>query len=398
MRSSEYYLTPTVGQTAVHFGPFLKMLRHRHGVRQVHILAHLPGWTQANYSRVETNEIAPAFDQLAPLYRALRLAGVELTPRDRQQFLTLARLRIEVKKTCRELKTDQEWDALRLELSRTNQDPHDRQSPATPLGYHASTPRLLETRHLLGREDWLSSVITSLHGSLPKKLVVLQGPIGIGKSSELHRLAVHFLSAEPPRPQVLFCELAAVERGNDPESALDLFLGTLLAELGPVDDSIQVAAREERINAALGCLEKGARPLLLLLDNAEHLLDERGSFASCWGQFLAKFLRCQHRTTLVLATKDWPGWFEGERLFLAERTIPPLSAEEGATLLQLLGLASVPLEHLRQVTEETGGIPLCLEWVASLVQEPMWLDRWDDSDDPDERASSGDDALTRRLL
>ena len=115
---------------AVHFGAFLKIVRHRHGVRQLQVLAHLPGWTQTTYSRVETGEIAPAFDQLALIYAALRLAGVQLNAADRQQFLTLARLRIEAKKTYQEHKTDQEWDELRLKLSRTDQDTGGNGRPA----------------------------------------------------------------------------------------------------------------------------------------------------------------------------------------------------------------------------------------------------------------------------
>ena len=65
------------------------------------------------------------------------------------------------------------------------------------------------------------------------------------------------------------------------------------------------------------------------------------------------------------------GWFEGERLFVAEMLLPPLSEEMGAVLLQHLGLTAVPAEHLRKVSAAVGGIPLCLEWVASLVQEPL---------------------------
>src|SRR5260221_12787582 len=106
---------------AVHFGAFLKMVRHRHGVRQLQVLEHLPGWTQTTYSRVETGEIAPAFDQLASIYAALRLAGVEWTPQDRQQFLTLARRRVEAKKACQKHGTDQQGDELRLK--RRAQDP-----------------------------------------------------------------------------------------------------------------------------------------------------------------------------------------------------------------------------------------------------------------------------------
>ncbi|HEY6406723.1 MAG TPA: helix-turn-helix transcriptional regulator, partial [Ktedonobacteraceae bacterium] len=187
-------LAPPGSYAAVHFGAFLKMLRHRHGVKQLQILAHLPGWTQTTYSRVETGEVAPAFDQLVPIYTAMCLVGVELTSLDRQHYLTLARMRIEAKKTYREHKTDQEWDELRLKLSRVDQDSHKHETSAQRPGRVPSRSRLVETRHLVGREDWIASVIASLQETLPEKLVVLQGPVGIGKSSELHRIALYFLS------------------------------------------------------------------------------------------------------------------------------------------------------------------------------------------------------------
>src|SRR5258708_16878933 len=118
MRQSKTYLAPLGSHMAVHFGALLKTLRHRHGIKQMQVLAHLPGWTQTTYSRLETAEMAPAFDQLAPIYAALRLAGVEFTPLDRQQYLTLARTRIEAKKTYQEHKTDQECNQLRFQLIR----------------------------------------------------------------------------------------------------------------------------------------------------------------------------------------------------------------------------------------------------------------------------------------
>ena len=45
------------------------------------------------------------------------------------------------------------------------------------------------TSHLIGRETWLVYITQMVQASLPKKLIILHGPIGIGKSSELNRLA-----------------------------------------------------------------------------------------------------------------------------------------------------------------------------------------------------------------
>lgn len=387
--------SPAKYPKALHFGAFLKVLRHRHGIRQLDVLTHLSGWTQTNYSRLETDELAPAFDQLVPLYLALRQAGVDLTPHDRQQFLMLARVRIETKRSHLEHKTDQQWDELRLQLSRID---HGVLKAASTQERPVDTLRLLETRHLVGREDWLASVITSLQGTFPKKLIVLQGSTGLGKSSELHRIALHVLSSGSPQPYVMLCELPPVEQESEPENAFDLFLGTLLAEIGPSDTALHLAPLEVRMKFVLTYLEKGSRPFLLLVDNAEQVLDEKGKLAGCWEHFLRLFLRRRHAASLVLATKEWPGWFEGERLFLSERLVPSLSIDEGVTLLQRLGLATVPTEYLQRASEAVGGVPLCLEWLASLAQEPVWLDSWDTFDDLGEQGTDEPENLpTRRL-
>src|SRR5260370_15639598 len=86
----------------IHLGAFLKMLRDRHGVTQAQVLKHLPFWDQSTYSRVEKDKIAPAYDQLPAIYAALHQAGVELALQDRQQFLLLARRKIEAMRTRHE--------------------------------------------------------------------------------------------------------------------------------------------------------------------------------------------------------------------------------------------------------------------------------------------------------
>lgn len=86
-----------------------------------------------------------------------------------------------------------------------------------------------------------------------------------------------------------------------------------------------------------------------------------------------------------------------------ETSVPPLSIPTSMQLLQQLGLSSVPHHHLREVSARVGGIPLCLEWIAALVQDPFLLDDWQGID-LDEQHASQDPALsqaevvTRRLL
>ena len=380
--------------TTMHFGALLKMLRNRHGIRQLEVLQLLSGWTQTSYSRLESGELAPPFDQLIALYTALHEAGIDLTAHDRQEFLTLARVRIEVKKSHLDHKTDQEWEALRVTLSQFDHQPAHAGKPSS--SEHArSHPKLMETRHLTGREDWLASVLASLEGPLPKKVVVIQGPTGIGKSSEMHRIAQQMLLV-PSHPHVILCVLPNLDHQSEPEHTLDLVLGSLLVEIGPPDAASQAASRSRQIGIVLDHLAKVSRPVLICVDNAEHLLDGRGRFAPCWETFLKQFLRSQHHATILLATKEWPGWYAGERAFIAERMIPSLNKDEGVIVMQKLGLAEVAEEHLQRINEAVGGIPLCLEWVASLTKQPLWLDSWDAINDFTE--SSAKEAVLHRLL
>jgi len=317
--------TSTDQPLAIHFGAFLKSLRSRHGLRQADVLAHLPHWTQANYSRVENDEQAPPFNQLVAFYAALSQAGVELAPQDRQQFLTLARVRIEIKKSHLDRKSDQEWEALRVTLSQFDHRSAALEALSAAQERLLAHPGLMETRHLLGRADWLASVLTTLQ-TRNRKIVVLQGPSGIGKSSELHRIANHFLRAES-HSHVVLCVLPNVEQEPEPEHTLDALLGSLLAEISSNDEAIQRATRALRITSALKRLEKTARQVLILVDNAEHLMDGKDAFASCWEDFLEQFLRSKHHATLVLATKEWPGWRRGEGIFIEERIVPAFTVE-----------------------------------------------------------------------
>jgi len=312
------------------------------------VLQHLSGWQQSAYARVETGTRSPTFDQLVAIYTALSLAGVQLTLQDRQHFVLLAKKKIESRKTRHERKNDDAWEQLRYELARIDKSPLEANGRGDAHLPRITRPRFAETRHLVGREQWLASLAPHLQGALPKKLLVLQGPTGIGKSSELHRLAKQFLQA-PARYTTVFCELPPVERRTiGPESALDMLLGEILSEIGQSDAMLLQASLETRIAYALSCLERASRPVFLFLDNAENVLDEQG-LTWCWEHFFRQFLQWQHQATLVLATKEWNGWFEEEQTFVEKVTIPPLEPRAGVPLLQRFGLQDIPLDLLQQI-------------------------------------------------
>jgi tetratricopeptide (TPR) repeat protein len=273
------------------------------------------------------------------------------------------------------------------------------QEASAASGNEAEASRILpETRHLVGRETWLRGVSQMVQAFPAKKLVILQGPIGVGKSSELTRLAYYFQRAERSSYRVIWLSLPTAEWSSGPETTLDVLLRTLLGECGiasfPTD-----APRERIIAAFLAHLKQQRRPTVMLLDNAECLLQEDGVLAPCWEAFLTRFVRSRHQATFLLATKEWHGWSGRESLFVAETFVPPLSPDESVTLLQRLGLEAVPTELLQTVGVQMAGIPLLLEWTAKLVADPLLLDDWAGFDESEAilQASTTQESITGRL-
>jgi tetratricopeptide (TPR) repeat protein len=268
--------------------------------------------------------------------------------------------------------------------------------PLTEKPSEHAGPLLAETRHLLGRQEWLASVIALIQAEIPKKLLVLHGPIGVGKSSELNRLAHSFVKQNVSPAQVIVLSLPAREP-RDPEASLDLFVGMLLsssrAASFPADSSRQI-----RIKVALTALAQRPEPTVILLDNAEGTLTEEGTLAPCWEAFLTSVVRGQHQATLVLATKEWPGWTGRDPQLVAEVSVPALTLEDSVLLLQRLGLESVPLAELETISQRVACIPLCLEWIAKIVHDPLVHDAWESFEEPEETSTESRlDAVAQRL-
>jgi len=382
------------------FGAFLTGLRSSSGkrVKQKDIVALLPGWTASSYSRLENGDLAPRFDQLRLLYAAFKHVGVVFSRDARHQFIDLARKRIALQHTHKDDRADSEWAQLRFELARMEGTP----APPAERVIHATTPLLTETNHLLEREQWRQELLGFLHDP-HKKAVILRGPVGIGKSSELNWVATHLFHSSSPSSQIILCDFRAEEQRQKPGEALDILIGTLLAELGCSQQDVPTLSLQERVLILLNAFERATRPLVILIDHCECMLQPDGTLATSWEYFLLKFLRSPQTVTLLLATRQWPGWFSGEHRFVVEAPLPPLSAEQSLLFLQQLGLEEVPVALLRQVCEAVGGIPLCLEWVAALVKQPLLMDDWDEFADTNTSAlpiSTTNDMIlaVRRLL
>src|SRR5947209_8042666 len=344
-------------------------------VKRTKILAHLPGWSKDVFYRLEKGEIAPAFDQLRPLYRALSLAGTSIPPDGPQVFSKFAREKIESKRTHLDRRSDEEWAELIDDLLSLD---HEFRSRSHPSSLTSLNPLLVDTSHLVRRDAWHEQMRQQLDGSLRKKVIVIPGPSGIGKTSELSRFAAQLRRANSHRP--ILCDFRTAERVPGPEEALDIFMGTVLSALGYVQPQVPPISLEERVSVLLEQAEKSPLPVIMIADHAECILNEQGKLANCWERFLVRILKYQHRATFILVTKQWPTWFAGELRFLAEMPVPLLSVEQGILLLQQLGLKTVPQPLLREVCEKVGGIPLCLEWVAALVKQPVSLSEGEHGD------------------
>jgi len=358
-------------------GVQLKMWRDRYRISQADVVKHLPATvSQRRYSSFELDERAPRFDELSAMYAALYRAGIRFTLQDRRLFIDLAKQKFEAKKTHKVQPSEEEWERLRLELAHIDQlaDGAALRTQATAI--RSTFPLRMETNHLLGREDWLDSLFGAIKQRSPMKVISIQGPPGSGKTSEVYRIANHFLQSVP-RYYVVLCELSPIELERlEPDIALELLLGDTLEVVGSPYASMPTTSLHARVKYVLECLAKADRAVLLVLDNAEHMLSEHGDLAPVWKHFLAKFVQVRHHASLILATKEWPGSFMEETQLVMHTMIPPFSKDEGSLLLQHLGLQDLPEEQLGSVVEAVGGIPQCLEWVAKLVKEPWLRDNW----------------------
>ncbi len=369
----------------IHLGVHLRLLRDRHGLDQIEIVKHLSGWQQAAYSRIENGTRAPMFESLPQIWSALLAAGVRPTLQDRETFLFLAQEMLESRKTRHARRSLDEWSALRIQLAEIDGLPLTKgEGPLArraPQKHGGQTPRR-EIGHLLGRERWLSEVIEMITKPSPIKVLVLQGPPGSGKTSELHRLACH-VSHRIPRCLVVLCEPAPIQLERlEATDILEQVLGDVLAVVGSIYAAMPTTSLEARIKYALECLAKTDRPIIIHLDNAEHLFDRQGNLEKIWRKFLTQFLQTSHQAILVIASQEWPaGTFLEESQLMTTITVPRLSRHEGSQLLQTLGLRNVPEELLGRVVDAVGGMPICLEWIVRLIREPLLRDEWADFDD-----------------
>ncbi len=351
------------------FGRFLELLRVSHGLKQVDIYRRLR-WKADRYGRIESGDRPPLFDEIPQIKRALQDVGIPFTLQTLHQLVSLAQKRNAQRRTYKDSHSLDEWAALFHRLAS-----EDHFLPTTLVHMpHASPPQILETTHLLHRAVSYGKALDLLREHCQKKLVVVRGTPGVGKSSALSWITAYLSRKATPPVQVIGCNFRLIEALDGAKTALRVFLSTLLMELGgyapPTEASLDVLS-----TLLLDRLERHSTRLVITVDHGECML-EQGRLSSSWERFFSRFLRSAHRGTIILAMRQWPDWYGGESVFVSELVIPPFSLDESLQFLRQLGLASVPEDILAALARRIGGIPIGLEWAAALTRRPLPTDEW----------------------
>lgn len=213
-------------------------------------------------------------------------------------------------------------------------------------GWVPATRLPVPATSLIGR-DPLATEIAALVGR--QRLVSLVGPGGVGKTRLLVEVGHRLCAAEPDRPAVL-CELAAA----DPGSAADAVAASLGIDVRP---GVPLA---DRIPWVLG-----DAPLVLLVDNCEHVLEP---VAELVDHLLG---RCPN--VAVVATSRERLRVPGERLC----PVPPLPVDgDDSPAVQLFverARAATPdfapdgdeLAVASDIVRRLDGLPLAIELAAA---------------------------------
>src|SRR5258708_15908008 len=136
------------------------------------------------HGKLESGIRAPQFEELRPLYDALRVGcGIIFSPEERQAFVNLARIKIKTMQRRRPmLRAQSEWDQLLNDLVQLDQDLSE--GPEVLTGILPGTLTLAgeamasfvpdDVLHLVGREKWLEEMLSYLQSELPKKIIICQ--------------------------------------------------------------------------------------------------------------------------------------------------------------------------------------------------------------------------------
>jgi predicted ATPase/DNA-binding SARP family transcriptional activator len=232
----------------------------------------------------------------------------------------------------------------RLERQILNQDPALEPTSAPGRAEPALTELPLPPTQLIGRERELAEIRSLLDRT---RLLTLTGVAGIGKT----RLALAAAAELPDR-----FPGGAVFAGLAPIADAELVLPAIAQALGIKESGARTLA--EALTAALA----NSSPLLLVLDNCEHVLDAASALAQLLGAAPA---------LTVLATSREPLHLVYERVY----AVPPLRNEEAIPLFAERAEAVKPDFRrtdandpvVGEICRRLDGLPLAIELAAARV-------------------------------
>jgi hypothetical protein len=391
----------------VNFGALLRSLRDRVGYTVEQVIEQLAPFFQGaqvpelgvkTYGNLERDERYPHYQELWPLFRGLvEGCQIQLAAQDGQDFYDLARQKISASKKWH--RPEANWQDLKqriAEYTGVHQEvAFADQSEATWEIESAEGVKKEErqrnlhqldqdTSHILGRDDWLEYMFSYLEQKTTtrKKVIVIQAALGAGKTSCMKLLQKRlFRDAEDAHVIHHECKrsinLEPSRNEKTPEEHLDVLLAHILNDLQPQQaERYEAPSTMERIRLALQAICEVTTPLVILIDDAQVLLEPDGELYSGWQQFLNEVIEHNHHASLFIATREWPGWTERKDSYLVQTDLEALSPETCIQVWKQLGYVDEQEAILRQAAHICEYNPRMMEIVAQNVEKPLYSFGW----------------------